>query len=138
LLEFARAERMSHPAELEVVNVAEAASMAARRESNGNADIRITVDSTFTVQANREYLVRALANILRNAVRYAGDRGPIEVSAAQKDGHVEISITDSGPGIPEEALDRVFMPFYRLDEARDRRTGGTGLGLAIVRTCIEA
>ena len=90
------------------------------------------------MQANRECLVRALANIVRNAIWYAGDRGPIEVSVVKSKHRVEIQIIDSGPGIPEEELDRVFTPFYRLDSARDRRTGGTGLGLAIVRTCIAA
>jgi two-component system sensor histidine kinase CpxA len=49
-----------------------------------------------------------------------------------------IRVTDSGPGVPEDSLDKIFAPFYRIDDARDRQTGGTGLGLAIVRTYIEA
>src|SRR5262249_22941622 len=138
LLEFARAEKTSHGTQREAVNLEEAVSMAVRRESTAGIDMRIHVDRAIAVHANREYLVRALANIFRNAVRYAGDCGPIEVSASRKNEAVEIRVVDSGPGIPEEELDKVFAPFYRLDNARDRLTGGTGLGLAIVRTCVEA
>jgi two-component system sensor histidine kinase CpxA len=47
-------------------------------------------------------------------------------------------VTDSGPGVPEAELARIFDPFYRVDTSRDRATGGTGLGLAIVKTCVEA
>lgn len=49
-----------------------------------------------------------------------------------------ISVADDGPGIPEYALTRVFDPFFRIDDSRDRNTGGTGLGLAITKTCVEA
>lgn len=138
LLQFAKADGTSGKIELVPTNVAEAVWTAARREAADGTNIRINVDPSVHVRANAEYLVRALANILRNAVRYAGDRGPIDVSAHEKNQNVQISVADSGPGIPEDALDKIFTPFYRLDDARDRRTGGTGLGLAIVRTCIEA
>jgi len=138
LLQFARAESALKTPGLMPVNVAEAAETAARREATEGAAIRIDVDPAIVVQANMEYLVRSLGNVLRNAVRYAGSQGPIQVSANRKNQDVQITVSDSGPGIPEDALDKIFTPFYRLDDARDRRTGGTGLGLAIVRTCIEA
>ncbi len=51
---------------------------------------------------------------------------------------MSISVADCGSGVPEEALEKIFTPFYRIDESRDRRSGGTGLGLAIVRSCVEA
>ena len=138
LLQFARAESALKSPELLPVNVLEAVQTAARRETADGADIRIDVDPAIVVRGNMEYLVRSLGNVLRNAVRYAGDQGPIQVSAHRKNQQVQIIVADSGPGIPEDALDKIFTPFYRLDDARDRRTGGTGLGLAIVRTCIEA
>jgi two-component system sensor histidine kinase CpxA len=49
-----------------------------------------------------------------------------------------LTITDSGPGVPEDRLEEIFAPFYRLDPSRSQETGGLGLGLAIVRNCVEA
>ncbi len=138
LLQIARAEGAMGTQALIPINVADAVRAAVRRESVEGIDLRIEVDVHLMVCADQDYLVRALANILRNAVWYAGDRGPIVVSAGQIANHVEIRVTDSGPGVPEASRDQIFAPFYRLDDARARQTGGTGLGLAIVRTCIEA
>ena len=88
--------------------------------------------------ANEGLLLRAIANVLRNAIRYAGEAGPITVSAERDGSQVAITIADRGPGLPDEELEQVFTPFYRPDTARTRETGGSGLGLAIVRTCVEA
>jgi two-component system sensor histidine kinase CpxA len=90
------------------------------------------------VTASESLLVRALSNVLRNAVRYAGPSGPVTVSAQRSDASVEIGIADSGPGLPESELEQVFAPFYRPEASRTRATGGAGLGLAIVKTCVEA
>jgi len=138
LLQLAKAETTPDPLNLVPTNVAEAARTAARRESTDGIDIRVEVDPSIQVLANPEYLIRSFANILRNAVRYAGDKGPIRISAQEENHGVKISVVDSGPGVPEDVLDKIFIPFYRLEDSRDRRTGGTGLGLAIVRSCIEA
>jgi two-component system sensor histidine kinase CpxA len=138
LLQLARAETTSNSLSLAPTNVAEAARTATRRESVDGSDIRVEVDPSIQVQANPEYLIRSFANILRNAVRYAGDKGPIRISAREENHQVRISVADSGPGVPENTLEKIFTPFYRLEDSRDRRTGGTGLGLAIVRSCIEA
>jgi two-component system sensor histidine kinase CpxA len=139
LLQFAKAETAPGPISLAAVSVAEAVQAALRQESPPDGvDIRNDVDPEIRVQANMEYLVRSLANVLRNAIRYAGEKGPIRISTERRNNQVQISVRDSGPGVPEDALEKIFTPFYRLDDARDRRTGGTGLGLAIVRTCIEA
>jgi two-component system sensor histidine kinase CpxA len=138
LLQFARAESGQENVRLKPTNVREAVHAAARREAADGVDIHIDIDPSIEVHANREYLIRSVANVLRNAVRYAGSQGPITVSAQHKNDQVQISVADSGPGVPEDALDKIFIPFYRLDDARDRKTGGSGLGLAIVRTCIEA
>ena len=137
LLQFARAETTREPVALVRTNVVEAVQTAIQRESAEGA-VHVAVDPSFCVQANTEFLIRSLANVLRNAVRYAGHRGPIRVSANRRNDLVVIRVTDSGPGVPEDSLDKIFAPFYRIDDARDRQTGGTGLGLAIVRTYIEA
>jgi two-component system sensor histidine kinase CpxA len=96
------------------------------------------VPAELQVHSLREALDRAIGNVLRNAARYAADSGPIHIHADQQDGSTVIRISDQGPGVPPEALPRLFEPFYRPEAARRRSTGGSGLGLAITRRCIEA
>lgn len=79
-------------------------------------------------------LRRCLTNLIDNTVKY-GRRA--EVNAACEDGFAVIRIRDSGPGIPEAELEKVFEPFYRLENSRSRQTGGTGLGLTIARNIAE-
>ena len=74
---------------------------------------------------------------LRNAVRYAGDKGEIIVKADKEKETIILRIIDSGDGVPESELNRIFEPLYRVEKDRARQTGGSGLGLAIVKTCIE-
>ena len=62
----------------------------------------------------------------------------MRIHAVREGGRVRLTISDCGPGIPEEILGRVFDPFFRIDASRDRETGGVGPGLAITRTCIES
>jgi signal transduction histidine kinase len=76
-------------------------------------------------------LRRILGNLIDNALKYAG-AAEVTVSALPNGG-VAVTVSDRGPGIPEEALETVFEPFYRVEASRNRNTGGTGLGLAIVR-----
>lgn len=108
-----------------------------RREAKGR-DVKIDLGEGLCVNANEEMLSRALANVLRNAVRHAAAHGPIVVSAEERGGSTDLYVRDVGPGIPDEMLERVFEPFFRPEEARSRETGGAGLGLAIARTCLGA
>jgi signal transduction histidine kinase len=89
-----------------------------------------------TVHGDPEELARVVRNLLDNAVRHA--RARVELSLAERDGHVELSVSDDGPGVPAAARERVFERFARLDEGRARDAGGTGLGLAIVREVVVA
>jgi signal transduction histidine kinase len=73
---------------------------------------------------------RCLNNLIENALRYGGKT---EILIKETDEHVTILIQDSGPGIPEDKLNEVFKPFYRLENSRSRHTGGVGLGLSIAR-----
>jgi signal transduction histidine kinase len=88
------------------------------------------------VQGDPEGLARVVRNLLDNAVRYARDH--VELSLAERNGRVELSVADDGPGVPAAARERVFERFARLDEGRARDAGGTGLGLAIVREVVVA
>ena len=86
------------------------------------------------LQGQPEALKRALRNLIENAVNY-GERAEVSLKTSEKE--AVITITDQGPGIPEAERDRVFQPFYRLEQSRSRETGGAGLGLAIARTLIR-
>jgi two-component system sensor histidine kinase CpxA len=75
---------------------------------------------------------------VRNALRYAGDAGPISVTAQRDQRVVALVVEDDGPGVPPGDLDRLGEPFFRPELARTRESGGVGLGLAIVRNSIAA
>lgn len=109
-----------------------------RRETNGRVPAINRLDEQVAALAEPDLLSRAIANILRNSVRYGGDQNRITVTGRKDDAMVELVITDTGPGIPEDELLKIFDPFYRVDRARTPGEGGTGLGLAIVKTCITA
>ena len=138
LLSFSKAGISASTTELTRVNVADIVRQVLQREAGEEARIETHIDAQLEVMANPDYLLRSLANILRNAIRYAGDAGPIVVSASERNGMVSLIVADSGPGIPTAELEEVFKPFYRPELARQRETGGVGLGLAIVKTCVEA
>ena len=138
LMTFTKAGMRSDQLKLTPVNVAEAINRAVSLEALQPAQVKVEVDESFQVSGDRDYLFRALANLVRNAVRYAGEAGPATITARRDAGQIIITVSDSGRGVPEEALESIFKPFFRLETARDRRSGGTGLGLAIVKSSIEA
>jgi len=89
------------------------------------------------VDANR--LDQVFANLVDNAIKYGRHQGRVTVGGRPTEtGMIEVFVTDDGPGIPKEALDRVFERFYRVDKARSRDQGGTGLGLSIVKHIIQS
>ncbi|MFN7932192.1 MAG: HAMP domain-containing sensor histidine kinase [Bryobacteraceae bacterium] len=138
LLWFSRAGMQAADVKPAAVNVAATVARVLERESCGETAIEVALDDQLHVLADAEYLFRALSNLVRNAIRYAGQAGPIRISARAADGMVRVIVADSGPGVPEHALDEIFAPFYRLDPSRGAETGGVGLGLAIVKGCVEA
>ena len=76
-------------------------------------------------------------NLIDNAVRYTGEGGAVDVSVRADDAVVVVRVADTGIGIAQRELPRIFERFYRVDRARSRETGGTGLGLSIVRHVTE-
>jgi signal transduction histidine kinase len=92
------------------------------------------------VLGDEDRLVQVLTNLLDNAVKYTPDGGAIRIAGRATDdpAQVELSVIDTGIGIPEADRPRVFERFYRVDKARSRELGGTGLGLSIVRHIVEA
>jgi heavy metal sensor kinase len=90
-----------------------------------------------TVAGNSDWLRRAFANLVENAVKYTPTRGTVSIRVAPGSGQVTVIIEDTGEGIAAEHLPRVFDRFYRVDKARSRELGGAGLGLAIVKDIVE-
>jgi two-component system sensor histidine kinase CpxA len=139
LLSFSKAGMRSDAHPPVRVDVAETIRDAVAREvTTDGGDVEVKLDEPLNAMADREYLLRAVSNLVRNAVRYAGTAGPISISGRRENSEVVIVVADCGAGIPEDEIDRVFTPFYRLEASRNRQTGGVGLGLAIVRSCVEA
>ncbi|PWU06460.1 MAG: two-component sensor histidine kinase [Terriglobia bacterium] len=89
------------------------------------------------VEGDPELLRRAVENVIRNAIRYAPRQTAVDVSLARNNGSVVVDVRDRGPGVPEEALTRIFDAFYRVGTDRARSSGGIGLGLSIARRAVE-
>lgn len=100
--------------------------------------VEIDIPDGLTAQGQSELLFRAIANVVRNSLDYAAENGKVIVSAKEQGNHVIVTVTDDGPGVPNDMLEKIFDPLFRVQDHRSRETGGTGLGLAIVKTCIEA
>jgi len=90
------------------------------------------------VRGDSVQLTEVLQNLIDNAVQYTLPGGHIDVQARAHGGDVTFTVADSGIGIPESDLERIFERFYRVDDARSREAGGTGLGLSIARHIVEA
>jgi two-component system phosphate regulon sensor histidine kinase PhoR len=91
-----------------------------------------------TVRADPDRLEQVLGNLIDNAIKYGKAGGVVATGGRVQEGQLEVFVQDDGPGIPAEALDRVFERFYRLDKARSREQGGTGLGLSIVKHIVQS
>ena len=90
------------------------------------------------VNGNRELLRSAIENVLRNAVRYSPPGARVEVAVQSGGSGLAVSIRDRGPGVPQADLERIFEPFFRVAESRDRDSGGEGIGLAITSQVMRA
>jgi signal transduction histidine kinase len=91
------------------------------------------------VSGDPDRLTQLIGNLMQNALRYSSDRpGAVRVTIGTERDRAFMTFEDDGPGLPPEALERVFDRFYRVDRGRSRAMGGSGLGLAIVRYIAEA
>jgi two-component system phosphate regulon sensor histidine kinase PhoR len=109
------------------------------RAAEKKATLKNDVSAGLVVNADADRLQQVLVNLMDNAVKHGHDRGLVTVSARlDEEKRVEVCVQDNGPGIPTEALGRVFERFYRVDRARAREQGGTGLGLSIVKHIVQS
>ncbi len=109
----------------------------ARHADAGAHDIRLASIERAVVVGDRVRLDQLVWNLAENAMRYTPPGGLVELALTRDDAQITLRIADTGVGIPEEHLPRLFERFYRVDKARSRRDGGTGLGLAIVKSVAE-
>lgn len=111
------------------------------REVNAVAqtkNVALVSDSTgLSVLGDQEKLIQLLINLLANAIRYSPDHSAVTVTAEEKDGTVEVSVLDNGPGVPDQFHEKVFAPFESAPGSKVTAEGGTGLGLAICKLIVE-
>ena len=89
------------------------------------------------IRGDRDRIQQVVMNIVSNAVKYNQRGGRVDITGGERGGNIFVTVSDTGLGIPEEDLPRIFERFYRVDKARSREKGGTGLGLAIAKEIIE-
>lgn len=101
--------------------------------------IRLTcnMEKDCTVLTVEDDMYQIVFNLVENAIKYNHDRGLVHVDLYRREDDVVCTVSDSGEGIPEEAMAHIFERFYRVDKARSRQAGGSGLGLSIVRDLVQ-
>lgn len=109
-----------------------------RKGRNIRCEIQANGLQRARVVADRERIQQVLINLIDNGIKYGDAHGELLVTLRQAGDKLWVSISDNGPGIDAEHLDKIFRRFYRVDKSRSRDTGGTGLGLAICKHFIEA
>ena len=136
LLELARIEfdGLANTQEVDLVKVVEEATGRLRSAALAKS-VMISIENypAVVILADRAQLVSAVGNLLDNAIKFSPNGSIVKISIETHDDEVRIVVADTGPGISEEHLSRIFERFYRVDDARSRATGGAGLGLAVVR-----
>jgi two-component system sensor histidine kinase CpxA len=106
-----------------------------------NRSVHVVASDKCSINGVEDLLRSAVENVVRNAVRFTPEGTAVEVALRKQNGAdnlAVISVRDRGNGVPAESLDKIFRPFYRTEDARDRQSGGgTGLGLAITERAVR-
>lgn len=143
LMEIAKREAGITQLKPSAVNISKAleraystlAPMAAQNEINVSFDVPLDMLAV----VDELQFIHLVRNLIDNAIKYTPAGGQVDVTARRlDDGDISISVRDTGIGIPQGELERIFDRFYRVDKARSRKMGGTGLGLAIVKDIVQA
>ncbi len=142
ILELSSLEESGRPKEVRSIKVKDVIERAIDTVSSKINDKKINVkidleSDAMSVFCSEDHLFRVFLNLLDNAVKYNKTSGSITISGKSENGYSRFSVADTGIGIEEEHLPRIFERFYTTDKARSRELGGTGLGLSIVKHIIE-
>ena len=141
LLALSKAETVGqrHAEEFDLEEILQQVTDDARYEANRTGtSVELTVTGSLRLRGDPVLLASAIENVVRNAVKYAPPDSKVEVTATVSDGHARVVVRDHGTGVAEAELERVFLPFHRVDASRDRMSGGTGLGLSIAQRAIAS
>ena len=104
---------------------------------NVGLDFASYVEPDIVIIGDRDLMIQTVLNLLSNATRYTQEGGSVSLSLIRSTGNATLAVSDTGIGIAEEDLDKVFSRFWRADEARERKSGGLGIGLALVREVVD-
>lgn len=144
LLSLARLDSKAEPASRARINLdellGEVVENADYEAAATNRHVCISETTQASLEGDETVLRSALENVVRNAVRYTEEGTQVNLRlrfTSPLQDWVEIQVMDKGPGVPDEMLKRLFEPFIRVDDARDRESGGYGLGLAIAKRAID-
>jgi len=110
------------------------------RMASGSLTLRLDINEPgdYRIRGDQRRLMQVLTNLLENSLRYTDAGGYCDLRLSRSAGQVVVEVSDSTPGVPPEAMQRIFERLYRVDKSRSRAQGGSGLGLSICRTIIEA
>lgn len=127
------------PEEVHIRDLLESSlAMVKERAAKHRISLSLEVDEGIgTVRTDPTRLKQILFNLLSNAVKFTPDGGSVSVKAKRLNGEIQISVTDTGIGIPKERMEEIFKPFVQLDSSISRQYEGTGLGLALTRRLVE-
>jgi two-component system sensor histidine kinase CpxA len=136
LVEMTRGE--THALQREAVDLKQLIGEAIEDcNSNPPQSIRCDIPVSSEITCDRGMMRRVIENVLNNALQHTTTGSAIDVTVSRDGDNAIIIIRDYGPGVPDDALDEIFAPFYRVDEARHATSGGLGLGLAIARSIVH-
>nr|WP_245202352.1 ATP-binding protein [Jeotgalicoccus pinnipedialis] len=142
LLNLSKIEKHDLQLNIEKIDLVKLIHKTAKPLKKAFSDKNLTLnlpkkDRSIELFADKDRISQILVNLLSNAVNYTPDGGMISVKVREKKSRIEFSVKDTGIGIPETSIPRLFERFYRVDTARARNEGGTGLGLAIVKHLVD-
>jgi two-component system phosphate regulon sensor histidine kinase PhoR len=100
-------------------------------------EIKNELPVNISISADKDRIEQVFTNLIDNAIKFNKEKGTIRIYSQEVNGKIKVIVEDSGIGIPERDIPRIFERFYRVDKARSRELGGTGLGLSIVKHIVE-